>query len=174
MPLGKRAGKSDAEWRQAWLDVIGYEVWMLGETYKMQVVQVPLFITQAVQNAITESGVLHARNLCNFCAGPWQNDDIKPSDLFENHYISWEYIWLQKLIGDVATTYNGAAVDGKSPRWAFNKKLAHPTQDRGLGFNYEPFLKLVYPKIKLLAEEIGRLEKKEQGRDFPSLPDISF
>ncbi len=60
--------------------------------------------------------------------------------------------------------------DSKSPKWVFNKMLAHPTKDRDpRGFNYGPFLDLVTPKIKLLVEEIRRLEKAQGRDDFPSL-----
>jgi hypothetical protein len=178
--------------RERWRKVIAYEVWMLGETSKMpHVVLIPLLYAQTVQNAFTESyaqtvqnaftesQVLHARNLCEFCClyTGWV-DPIKPNNLFEKYHMP-AYDELKKLVNSVRSEYNRDACpielpDGKSelhsPRWAFNKMFAHPTRNRGLGFNYGPFVNLVYPKIKALADEIRRLEK-QQGRDFPSLPD---
>jgi hypothetical protein len=169
---------SENERRAGWLRVIGYEVWMLGETLKMpQVVQAPLVIALSVQNAVTESRVLHARNLCDFCMPRTHPTDIKPENLFDD-YSNSRYDTLRTLVEEVEGAYrknDACAVvlpngntESHSPQWAFNKMLAHPTQDRGLGFNYQPFIDFVVPKIKLLADEIRRLEK-ERGRDFPSL-----
>jgi len=109
-----------------------------------------------------------------------QNDkfqnDIKPEDLFE-HYDTPAYDELRKLLKNVKSEYDkkisvklpNGMIELYTPRWAFNRMLAHPIQDRGHSFDYTDFLKLVYPKIKLVADEIGRLEQA-QGRDFPSLP----
>jgi hypothetical protein len=157
--------------RDRWCQVIGYEVSMLGETLKMAEPE------GARRNAIAESRVLHARNLCDFCTPPWRQTDIKPKELFEDYDTAAEYGALRGLVDDVATAYQKDACtvvlpDGKSelksPTWAFDKMLAHPTHDRGLGFNYQPFLDIVVPKIRLLTAEIRRLERA-QGRDFPSL-----
>ena len=157
--------------RDRWREVIRYEVWMLGETLKMTAPK------GAGRNAISESLMLHARNLCDFCSPPWQQTDIKPTDLFDDYDNAAKYSALRSLVADVAMAYKtdarrAAAVDGttelKSPKWAFDKMLAHPTQFRGTGFNYQPFLDLLLPKLGLLTDEIRRLEKA-QGRDFPSL-----
>ena len=120
--------------RDRWMDVIGYEVWMLGETLKIGAPEGPL------RNAISESRVLHARNLCDFCSPPWRPTDIKPADLFT----PTESGVLGTLVGNVVKTYLTDAYpvlppDGtsakRSPKWVFDKMLAHPTQDRGTSFN---------------------------------------
>ncbi|MGA2411549.1 MAG: hypothetical protein ABSG46_14325 [Candidatus Binataceae bacterium] len=149
---------------------------MLSETLKM------LAPEGSIRNAISESRVLHARNLCDFCSAPWRPTDIKPKDLFDNYDTAVEYSALRSLVGDVATAYRTdacavIAADGtsgfKSPKWAFDKMLAHPTQDRGTSFNYQPFLDLVVPKLRLVADEIRHLEKA-QGRDFPSFDVVTM
>jgi hypothetical protein len=143
---------------------------MLGETLRMRAPQTE----RPLLNAISESLVLHARNLCDFCRAPWQRNDIRPTDLFVQCDTP-AYNSLRTLFSDVARAYRTDAhrimtVSGKtelkSPKWAFDKMLAHPTRDRGTCFDYQPFLDLVVPKLKLLIDEIGRLEKAE-GRDFP-------
>jgi hypothetical protein len=170
---------SDADQRARWLAVIGYEVWMLVEACKMlPVVQASFRNARAIQNAVTESWVLHTRNLCEFCCMPRRySTDIKPEDLFDDYCSNTRYGTLRKLVENVQRAYTekveivlpNGNMESCTPQWAFNKMLAHPTQNRGLGFEYVPFLDRVIPKIKLLADEIGRLEKK-QGRDFPPLP----
>jgi hypothetical protein len=157
--------------RERWWGVISYEVWMIGETQKMVAPQGPL------HNVCTESRVLHARNLCKFCSPRKWPTDLKPEDLFDDYDEAPAYSVLRGLVGAVKAAYETDACtvplppDGKttalkSPKWAFDKMLAHPTQDRGTSFDYKPFLDLVVPKIKLVAEDLTRLEKA-QGRDFP-------
>jgi hypothetical protein len=183
---GNQAGESAADWRKRWLGVIGYEIKMLCALAKIKgrVIRFEVFppVGQGdvgmIPNAIPESMVLHARNLCDFCMPRQHSTDLKPENLFDDYYSNTRYDTLQKLAKDVHDAYakkilsvvlpNGNT-ESWTPQWAFNKMLAHPTQDRGFGFDYASFLDLVVPKIKLLADEIGRLEK-EQGRDFPSLP----
>jgi hypothetical protein len=53
--------------------LIGYEVWMLGEAFKMVGPQ-----ETPVRNVITESRVLHARNLCDLLCIPRKaRDDLR-------------------------------------------------------------------------------------------------
>jgi hypothetical protein len=92
----------------------------------------------ASDNVITESRVLHARNLCNVCCPPdprWP-DDLKPEHVFHD-YTPAEQKALQTVSDRVKLAYDQKAVmvlmpNGKvelqNPRWAFNKILAHPTQ----------------------------------------------
>jgi hypothetical protein len=50
------------------------------------------------------------------------------------------------------TTHAVTAADGTSekhcPKWAFDKKLAHPTQGRGTSSNYDPFIDVVLPRLR--------------------------
>jgi hypothetical protein len=117
-------------------------------------------------------------------------------DLFDDYDTAPEYKTLRDLVADVRAVYQDAlasrsvrtgTIDGgsscitfvesgpvnigmndlKTPKRAFDKMLAHPTKDRDpASFNYQPFLDLVEPKIRLVVDEITRLEKA-QGRDFP-------
>jgi len=163
--------------RDRWMEVIKYEVWMLGETFKMGAIQAPLSMAPSVVNAISESRLLHARNLCDFCSPPWRSNDLKPSDLFDNYDKAAKYTKLQGLVDGVTKAYTTDSCpvvmpDGSkelhSPKWAFDKKLAHPTRERGISFDYSPFMNLVVPKLRLVVDVIGSLEKAD-GRDFPTL-----
>ena len=72
---------------------------MLGETLKVVAPE------GAGRNAINESRVLHARNLCDFCNQPWRPTDIKPIDLFDDYDNAAEYSALRGLVADVAIAY---------------------------------------------------------------------
>ena len=167
---------------------------MLSETIKMAATLVASE-GDARRNVITESRVLHVRNICDFCTPRKTLDDLRPEDLFDDYQTATVYSELRNLVDDVALIYRtethipgsirtgtydaGSSVGSfiettfprkiQSPKTAFDKNVAHLTHDRSTWFNYQPFLDVVEPKIKLLVDEIGRLEK-EQGRDFPSLP----
>lgn len=73
--------------RDRWLQTIAYEFSMLDATSKMAAPDGPL------RNMITESRVLHARNLCEFCTprNPSWPDDIKPENLFDEYPNRSEY-----------------------------------------------------------------------------------
>jgi hypothetical protein len=47
-----------------------------------------------------------------------------------------------------------------SARWAFNKKLAHPTKGRGASFTYTRYLNRVLPVLQDVIAEIERLREK--------------
>jgi hypothetical protein len=107
-----------------------------------------------------------------------REDDIRPDDLFAGS----DFVSIQGLADVVQTAYVTdacwvvvIAADGTpknelhSPQWALNKMLAHPTQRRGSTFDDGPFVDIVLPKLKLLTDKIGELQKA-QGREFPPLP----
>lgn len=113
----------------------------------------PIWDDPWLGNSVKESGLLHARNLCDFCTSPHPNN-IKPSDLFFSDYATGpQYRKLRRLIGRLDKKY-GKGGQG-SVRWAFNKKLAHPTKGRGASFNYSRYLIRVLP---VLEEVIAELE----------------
>jgi hypothetical protein len=58
----------------------------------------------------------------------------------------------------------GRAKDETSARRAFNKRLAHPTKERGASFDYTPFLNRVVPGLKDIIAELESL----RGRPFPA------
>ena len=123
----------------------------------------PLRSNELLNNSFNENVLLHTRNLCDFCTSKNPND-IKPSDLFDNYDTAPEYRVLRQLMRRICKKY-GKSGKG-SARWAFNKKLAHPTKQRGLSFNYTRYLDRVHPILQDIVAEIGRLERL-RGRTFP-------
>jgi hypothetical protein len=155
--------------RRKWWSVIGYEVSMFrgllglrGQIF-IQSEDDPQSSVCLVGNIITESKVLHTRNLCDFCTSP-RPDDIRPSDLFDNYDTDQKYETLIGLMKRLSQHYGKG--EGSS-RWAFNKKLAHPTKERAESFNYTPFLDRVVPVLLEIIREIETLRGP-----FPELPNI--
>jgi hypothetical protein len=152
--------------RSRWWVVIGYEVSMLRVLLGLrgQITiqsEYPQSSVLLLGNIITESKVLHTRNLCDFCTSPRTNC-IKPSDLFDNYNVDQKYETLRGLMKRLDQQYGRG--EG-SARWAFNTKLAHPTKERRKSFDYTLFLDRVLP---VLQEIIGELETL-RGRPFPEL-----
>lgn len=160
--------------RRRWWGVIGYEVEMLRGLRGLRVLQGwvsdpsedPRRTGWLLTMSINEGRVLHTRNLCDFCT-PKYETDIRPCDLFDNYDTDPEYETLRGLIKRLGEQYDKKDDEGKSARWAFNKMLAHPTKERGKGFDYTPFLDRVLP---VLEEIIRELELR--GRPFSELPKI--
>jgi hypothetical protein len=144
--------------RRRWWIVIEYEVWMLQELNKILPTD-PILSNLLLRNNITEGVVLHTRNLCDFCTSRRLND-IKPSDLFDNYDTAPRYDTLKELMKRLDQQY-GKGKEG-DVKWAFNKKLAHPTKERGECFDYTGFLNRVNP---VLRDIIGELEAL-RGRPF--------
>jgi hypothetical protein len=71
--------ESAADRRARWLGVIEYEVKMLRTLAKLKGKNIGFRVFPPIEqeeygmiaNAIPESMVLHARNLCDFCTPPW-------------------------------------------------------------------------------------------------------
>ena len=156
------ADESNPERCKRWRKVIGYEVRMLYDTVN--------FPSEdkarqhcVVRNMVAESMVLHTRNLCDFCTST-RSSDIKPLDLFGNFVGAPEYEELRRLLRLVGEAY-GRNTEG-TPKWAFNKMLAHPTKERRDNFEYGPYLNRVFPLLHRVILEIVRLEEA-RGRAFP-------
>jgi hypothetical protein len=157
--------------RRRWWGVIGYEVSMLRGLRGLRGLQGwvstssedPQRTAWLLYNSIAEGRVLHTRNLCDFCTSKHQND-IKPSDLFDNYDTDPKYDTLKGLMKEIAERY-GQNKD-EDARWAFNKMLAHPTQERDESFDYTPFIDRVLP---VLEEIIGEIETL-RDTPFPSFP----
>jgi hypothetical protein len=147
--------------RSRWWKVIGYEVWMLrgmitipaNHSFRHDV---------RLDNCVSDNALLHIRNLCDFCTSP-KSGDIKPSDLFDNYATGPTYRVLRRLMGRVDKKY-GKPVRKPSPRagqgsarWAFNKKLAHPTKTRGRKFDYTRYANRVLPALQDVIAEIERI-----------------
>jgi hypothetical protein len=140
---------STAVLRRGWWHVIGYEVSMLRWLNSIQADH-----PSPSSNLITEGRVLHVRNLCDFATSKKAND-IKPPDMFDNYDIDARYKQLERFRRRLDKKY-GRGGKG-SARWAFNKKLAHPTKVRGTHFDYTRYLSRVLPALDDFITEIESL-----------------
>jgi len=155
--------------RRRWWCVIGYEISMFRGLRGLRGLSIipaehPQHTAWLLANCISETVVLHTRNLCDFCTSS-RTDDIKPRDLLDNYATDAKYEKLKGLIECLARQY-GTNHEGHV-RWVFNKMLAHPTQERGKAFSYAPFLDQIVPALESVIEEIETL----RGRPFPAIPE---
>jgi hypothetical protein len=113
-----------------------------------------LLSPDALRNALTESIVLHARQLCEiFLSYSGHSDNIKLFDLVP---IDSQSDRLKRLIAELRKEYGNASTRD-SPRWVFNKMLLHPTKNRFDRYNYKPALEQVRPLLKEIIAEIESL-----------------
>jgi hypothetical protein len=131
------------EGKGAWL-VASYEVDM-HETLSER----PSALAQ--HNALTESIVLHARQLCEmFLSLSNKDDNVKLADLISEGEQSAEF---KKLVAELRGIYGNSRKVG-SPSWVFNKMLLHPTAVRIDSYDYGPALNQVRPVLKKIIAEI--------------------
>jgi hypothetical protein len=91
----------------------------------------------AIRNALTESVVLHARQLCEiFLSKGRQPDDIRLEHLVPMSALSDR---LLTLVEELKEKYGSSSME-ESPCWVFNKMLLHPTTERLDAYNYQPAL----------------------------------
>lgn len=136
--------------------VIEYEVAMFQATREiLRNLQQPL----ALNNAVTESFLLHIRNLCEFALRTKRQKEQYPDDIgFVDLFSGWEndarYDSLRKSIHGLGNAYG--TNDQDSPRAALNQRLAHPTQKRAesAGYDYTRHVKTVAPFIERIIEQI--------------------
>jgi hypothetical protein len=125
---------------ELWI-VVEYEIQMFYELFHLQLKCEGPSIG-ILNNAITESKLLHIRNLVevfNFSNG--HSDDIRITGLIEN----WKEVpHLEDAIRDLRAGY-GRQNEENSPHWIINKMLAHPTSNRGGDYNY----RAVFDKMPL-------------------------
>lgn len=133
--------------RSRWWGVIAYEVSMFRWAISISVKGDPL-----LANGITETKILHTRNLCDFCTSTRPND-IKPSDLFDGYDTHARYKRLRELTKLLNQEYGKSGRDGDA-RWTFNKMLAHPSKERGLSFDYTSSLQRVVPVLNDIIHEL--------------------
>jgi hypothetical protein len=97
-------------------------------------------------NAIAECMVLHSRILIEILLSHGsQPDDINPSKLipgFESRHIA-----------SLETAYGENRTEN-SPRWQFNKLLAHATTHRGEKHDYVDAINAVWPHILKIMQDI--------------------
>src|SRR5258708_4262451 len=80
-----------------------------------------------VNNALTESRVLHVRQLCEiFLSRSTEDDNVRLVNLVSE---SDQSPHLKKLVAALDETYGKSRKEG-SPCWVFNKMLLHPTTER--------------------------------------------
>ena len=144
---------SEHEPRRQWLIAIDYEVEMYRATREMW--KEPC--EQYPRKEITVSEVIHTRNLCNLCISTRDND-IKLTDILgEDPDTSGNYPELAKLIGDLRDAYGRFDQDVGTPRWSFNKRVAHITKDRAPNaatYDHRPELDAVRPILDKIISEI--------------------
>ena len=110
--------------------------------------------------------VLHTRILCDiFLSKSIGADDIQLSTLLPDYDTDAKYIKLKKLTDNLRASYGNAGTHG-SPRWVFNKMLAHPTIQRGDCYDYESILLDLQLHIHPVIREIESLMGAPFARDF--------
>jgi hypothetical protein len=110
---------------------------------------VPAEIMMILQNAVVESRVLHARNLCDiFLSRTNRRDDITLKALLGGIPAS-----LQRKIDKLKAAY-GEAGDPSSMCWTFNKMLVHSTTHRGSSYDYSSHLQALEPLIREVVEDV--------------------
>jgi hypothetical protein len=119
---------------------------------------------RAIENAHTESIVLHARQLCEiFLSRSNESDNIKLVDLIPEGEQSDR---LKQLIAELDEEYGHRRTKG-SPCWVFNKMLLHPTTERTDRYSYGVALNRIRPILKSIIAEIeskrGPFSRKLRG-----------
>jgi hypothetical protein len=147
--------------RGRWWKVIAYEVWMLREMVGIPANH-PIRRDLRFNNSVNENALLRIRNLCDFSTSTHSND-IKPEDLFDNYATDLKYKRLNQLVRRLDKKHWKGGQG--SVRWAFNKKLAHPTKVRSASFKYARYVERVLQTLKDVIAEMERVK----GRSFESL-----
>ena len=102
----------------------------------------------AVSNALTESRVLHARELCDIVLSKQDLGGKDNDDILLKHLVP-EDKWTDELNGlvcELKTEYGHRGDEGK-PCWLFNKMMFHPTTQRSNSFDYTEALAIVEPLL---------------------------
>ncbi len=115
----------------------------------------------AVRNALTESMVLHTRQLCEmFLSRSNEKDNVKLKDLIPERQHTAR---LSESVAALHRIYGNSRRAG-SPCWVFNKMLLHPTTIRTDGYDYGSALNQVRPFLEEIIAEIesekGPFERK--------------
>lgn len=107
-----------------------------------------------LQDAITESAVVHARALCNFFCGFDEDGDIRLNQLFNKR----EEPLLSALIKKLKSAYN-RMTNGVNPRTSFNKFVVHMTIDREKnagGYDYHREFDAIDPVLRQIRDDVVR------------------
>jgi hypothetical protein len=107
-----------------------------------------------LRNAIVESAVLHARNLCNFFCGPYKKGDLRPSYVLDPKKEPFP-----ALKRELCKAYDGLK-DGVNPRKSFSMLVAHMTTAREThfrGYDYHREFSAIDPSLRRLMDEARSL-----------------
>jgi hypothetical protein len=141
--------------RERWWKVIGYEIEMLKRMTNIPASH-PARADRQLDNSVSENVVLHTRNLCDFCTSRRDND-IKPIDLFDD-FTDPKYDLLKGTVDRLREEYGTDTPE--TPRWVFNKMLAHPTKERDTGYNYTPYVNRILPLLQEVVDELERVRQR--------------
>jgi hypothetical protein len=144
---------SQNEW-----DVYDYEVWMFTEMLGMCNDAHKKWFNQNIQNAFTESLVLHTRNLADILLSQRLPDDIKLNEMLQG--------FNSPLIARLRELY-GKWNEEKSPCWTINKMLVHSTKERADRFNYSDKLNEIVPTMIALMAEVRAERDKPPAAGKP-------
>ncbi len=118
-----------------------------------------------VQNALTESRVLHARQLCEiFLDLGGDVDNVRLEHLVSDWPNRSECQHLIELRDELKRLY-GRRDETDTPRWIFNKMMAHPTLERTDHYDYGKALERIAPTLRRMVDEIEAIT----GRTFRRL-----
>lgn len=107
-----------------------------------------------INNALTESRVLHARQLCEIILDIGGNqNNVRLEHLVPDWTNRADCSRLIELRENLKTLY-GAREDIGSPRWVFNKMMAHPTLERTDNYDYGKSFEMIGPKLREIIAEI--------------------
>lgn len=103
-------------------------------------------LSREVKNAVTESVVLHTRQLVDILLSRGnREDDLTLSRLLPNFQPNG-LVSLRCHYGDTNKT--------DSPCWTINKRLAHATTQRDDRFDYSPLLNSLVPLLEVVLNEV--------------------
>jgi hypothetical protein len=106
----------------------------------------------SIRNAVVESALLHARQLVAMLLSEGDRaDDINLSDLLPG--------FRPTRLSELKRVYDRKGTD--SPRWVINKMLAHPTTQRGSGYDYTDLLKKLGPVLNEVINQVLEERRKQ-------------
>ncbi len=134
-------------------EVFEYEVMMFRDTlkYKPQINFSDKEIQRVIQNALTESLILHTRILIEILISKGGSpDDITLYKLLPA-FDSGKIAVLKKAYG-ISTQEN-------TPCWRFNKLLAHATSERSTSHDYSDDIVQLTPIIESILKEVYEFKR---------------
>jgi hypothetical protein len=160
------------EWK-----VYDYEVEMFNATYALCKSDSRAWFSRHLNNAIVESLLLHTRILVDILLS--RNEKKNPDEVTLKSLL--HKFESPQLLKKLADAYREGTEDDSSPWWTINKRLAHPTNVRTEGHDYNSMMATLQPIIESLLKEIeierNRDEKTKRPKALsfgPTLTAISL